>query len=64
MDNSKTKAKWTVKEDIKLLATVKKEGHKWSVVSQSLNHSRTEHDVKNRFHSLLTKARKHLTEEK
>ena len=62
MDSTKTKGRWTHEEDLLLLETVREEGHKWAVVSQKLHLVRTEHDVKNRFHSLTTREKKGIRE--
>ncbi len=49
---------WEMNEDLIILESVLDYGHKWARVSDILQGHRTEHMIKNRFHSLLTCASK------
>ena len=48
------RGKWTKEEDLIIVSTVLKSGTKWSKMA-SLCKERTEHDLKNRFFSVLSK---------
>lgn len=45
-----------------LIGSVRKEGKKWAHIAKCLNDTRTEHTVKNRYKSILTRFRKELKE--
>jgi hypothetical protein len=47
--------KWTLEEDFLLFNSVMKFGSKWAMISKLFNSSRTEHMIKNRYHSLMKK---------
>ncbi len=47
--------KWTLEEDLSLFNSVAKFGSKWAMISKIFNNSRTEHMIKNRYHSLMKK---------
>ena len=53
---------WTTEEDIILISGVRKEGKKWAYIAKCLQDTRTEHTVKNRYKSILTRFRKELKE--
>ena len=53
---------WTAEEDIILISGVRKEGKKWAYIAKCLQDTRTEHTVKNRYKSILTRFRKELKE--
>ena len=55
LDDSKKKGKWSVKEDLRMLESVKNIGKKWSLISRKMGSTRTEHTVKNRYLSLIKK---------
>jgi len=54
----KKRGPWSLEEDVILLKGILEKGKKWSEISKSLP-GRTENSVKNRFNSLVKKA-KHL----
>ena len=45
---------WEPEEDRKILEFVLQYGAKWSLISKSVLHDRTEHNIKNRFFSLIS----------
>lgn len=47
------KSNWTKEEDIRLFELVERFGHKWSKISKFMDHTRTEHMVKNRYNRFL-----------
>lgn len=49
-----SRGEWTKEEDLKILSYVRKNGTKWSKLAK-ICPERTEHNVKNRFFSLLAK---------
>lgn len=54
LDPSKIRTEWTAAEDLILLNCIKRKGKKWSVAVKELEHTRTEHMVKNRYKSLIS----------
>lgn len=48
------RGEWTKEEDLRILTFVSKNGTKWSQLAKKCP-QRTEHNVKNRFFSLLAK---------
>jgi hypothetical protein len=52
------KAKWTLEEDLKLLAIVSEKGMAWSKVAKPFDGCRNEHMVKNRYNSITRFERK------
>jgi predicted HNH restriction endonuclease len=54
LDPSKVHSEWTADEDLVLLTTIRKRGKRWSLAVRELNHTRTEHMVKNRYKSLIS----------
>lgn len=60
LDPTKIRSEWTASEDLVLLSTIKRKGKRWSLAVRELNHTRTEHMVKNRYKSLISnEAKKH-----
>ena len=57
LDTSKIHGKWTDKEDVLIFEYVLEKGKRWSKIVPLLHDTRTEHMNKNRFNSLLGKAR-------
>ncbi|CAG9313420.1 MYBL2_2 [Blepharisma stoltei] len=51
------KGEWSYEEDIKLLCLKQKIGNKWSIIAKELP-GRTENGVKNRWNSLMKKAKR------
>lgn len=51
---------WNIEEDIMILEFVREEGRKWAKLGQLLEGTRTQHMIKNRFHSMMTCAKKIL----
>lgn len=54
MNRSIVHGEWTIQEDLIILESALDYGHKWARVVDLLDGKRTEHMIKNRFHSLLT----------
>jgi transcriptional activator Myb len=54
LDPKKVHSEWTAMEDLVMLTTIKKKGKRWSLAVKELNHTRTEHMVKNRYKSLIS----------
>ena len=46
---------WTTAEELIMMQEINENGKKWARVVPLLNHSKSEHMVKNRFYSLLKK---------
>lgn len=57
LDKSKTHGQWTVAEDVGIFRYVRESGKKWSKIVPLLNSARTEHMIKNRYNSLVSKNR-------
>ena len=57
LDGRKIHGKWTDREDALIFQYVLERGKKWSKIVPLLNGTRTEHMIKNRYNSLLAKAR-------
>lgn len=64
LDPVKTHGAWELQEDLILISCVKKQGKKWAFIAKNLQDRRTEHMVKNRYKSLVTKFRKESTNKK
>ncbi len=59
LDGTKIKGNWTLEEDLTIVeAVLERYGKKWSKMKGELNFRRTEHMIKNRFNSLMTKNKK------
>lgn len=58
MDPGKSHGEWTLDEDLKLVEYVMKFGKRWAMIGKHLEDKRTEHMVKNRYNSLLSKYKK------
>ena len=53
LDPNKLHSTWTPAEDLQLLECLRENGNKWSAAVRTLNGTRTEHMVKNRYKSLV-----------
>lgn len=62
LDKTKIKGNWTEEEDRTIVLYVFQNGKKWSKIRDLLQNKRTEHMIKNRYHSLLTKNKAHRHE--
>jgi hypothetical protein len=49
------KSKWSVEEDLSLFTLIDEIGCKWSLISQRMQGTRSEHMIKNRYHAVLKK---------
>lgn len=58
LDPRVKKGHWTAQEDYLLMSKVQEDGQKWCEISKFFQGERTEHMVKNRYHSLLQKQQK------
>jgi acetolactate synthase small subunit len=56
------KGNWTFEEDKKIIEYVAEKGKKWSKMKAVLENKRTEHMIKNRYHSLITRNKVHRYE--
>lgn len=56
----KTRGAWEPEEDLILINCVRREGKKWAFIAKNLQDRRTEHMVKNRYKSLVTRFKKEL----
>lgn len=57
MNEEITHGGWNIEEDIWILDLVQEEGRKWARIALRLDSRRTEHMIKNRYHSLMTCSR-------
>ena len=57
LDEKKKHGNWTPQEDLLIFNFVTEIGKKWSKLVPVLNQTRTEHMIKNRYNSLITKLR-------
>ena len=64
LDEKKKHGNWTPQEDLVIFNFVTEVGKKWSKLVPILNETRTEHMIKNRFNSLMTKLRGNSKKEK
>ena len=64
LDENKKHGNWTPQEDLIIFNFVIEVGKKWSKLVPVLNNTRTEHMVKNRYNSLITKLRGNNKKEK
>ena len=63
LDESKVKGNWSLEEDFAIIeCVVEMFGKKWSKMKGNLGNRRTEHMIKNRYNSLITKNRVHKHE--
>ena len=58
LDGNVKKEEMSTEEDLILLNFVMGNGSKWSQIVPLLHHRRTEHQIKNRFHSLVRRYKK------
>ena len=58
LDPGKFHGDWTLEEDRKLIDSVTKFGKRWAMIGKHLDDKRTEHMVKNRYNSLVSKFKK------
>jgi len=47
------KGKWSLPDSLNMMRIIVKHGRKWALVSRELQHSRSEHSIKNHFKKLL-----------
>jgi hypothetical protein len=57
LDENKKHGEWTPQEDHIIFCFVSENGKRWSRIVPLLNDTRTEHMIKNRYNSLISKAR-------
>jgi hypothetical protein len=55
LDDKKKHGSWTPEEDLKIFKYVAENGKRWCKLVPILNDTRTEHMIKNRFNSLISK---------
>ncbi len=56
LDDTKIKGNWTAEEDLTIVeAVLVRYGKKWSKMKGELHYRRTEHMIKNRYNSLMTR---------
>jgi len=58
LDKKVNKKSWTREDDLLLFSEVADEGTKWAYISRLFKGSRTDHMIKNRYHSVIQKYRK------
>lgn len=55
LDDKKKHGNWTPEEDLSIFKYVAENGKRWCKLVSILKETRTEHMIKNRFNSLMTK---------
>lgn len=55
LDNNKRHGNWTANEDFVIFKYVCENGKRWSKIVPLLHETRTEHMIKNRYNSLVSK---------
>lgn len=62
LDDKKKHGNWTLEEDLSIFKFVAEFGKRWCKLVPILNEVRTEHMIKNRFNSLISKIKYHKKE--
>jgi hypothetical protein len=58
LDSNKKRGEWTAQEDLAIFKFVAEQGKRWCKIVPVLRDTRTEHMIKNRYNSLLSKQRR------
>lgn len=58
LDQNKKRGAWTPAEDHLIFTFIQQQGKHWSRIVPLLNHTRTQHMIKNRYNSILSKISK------
>jgi Myb-like DNA-binding protein FlbD len=55
LDTTKKRGAWSIVEDNVIFKYIRENGKHWSKIIPLLNHTRTEHMIKNRYNSVVSK---------